>query len=66
VPRGDKSCASLHPPVGRNTLRQIEIFLAYRLGGIAAAFVAWRQIPMIQWIRFITDMYELTLPVNKK
>ena len=35
---------SLHPAVGRNTLRQIEIFLAYGLGGLAAAFVAWRQI----------------------
>ena len=38
---------SLHPPVGRNTLRQIEIFLAYGLGGLAAAFVAWRHIPVI-------------------
>ncbi len=26
---------SLHPAVGRNTLRQIEIFLAYGLGGLA-------------------------------
>ncbi len=43
---------SLHPPVGRNTLRQIGIFLAYGLGGLCAAFVAWRQIPVIQWIPF--------------
>jgi uncharacterized membrane protein YoaK (UPF0700 family) len=62
---------SLHPPVGRNTLRQIEIFLAYGLGGLAAAFVAWRQIPVIHWIPFIAVLAaitccELTLPVNKK
>jgi uncharacterized membrane protein YoaK (UPF0700 family) len=62
---------SLHPPIGRNTLRQIEIFLAYGLGGLVAAFVAWRQIPVIQWIPFIAVLAaiiscELTLRTNKK
>ena len=62
---------SLHSPVGRNTLRQIEIFLAYGLGGLAAAFVAWRQIPVIQWIPFTAVLAaitccELTLTANKK
>jgi uncharacterized membrane protein YoaK (UPF0700 family) len=68
---GARARPSLHPPVGRNTLRQIEIFLAYGLGGLAAAFVAWRQIPVIHWIPFIAVLAaitccELTLPVNKK
>ncbi len=68
---GSVARPSLHPPVGRNTLRQIEIFLAYGLGGLAAAFVAWRHIPVIQWIPFIAVLAaiiccELTLPVNKK
>jgi len=68
---GSVARPSLHPPVGRNTLRQIEIFLAYGLGGLAAAFVAWRHIPVIQWIPFIAVLAaiiccELTLPTNKK
>jgi len=58
---------SLHPPVGRNTLRQIGIFFAYGLGGLAAAFVAWRHIPVIQWIPLVAVLAaimccELTLP----
>ena len=62
---------SQHSPVGSNTLRQIEIFLAYGLGGLAAAFVAWRQIPVIQWIAFVAVLAaitccELTLPANKR
>jgi uncharacterized membrane protein YoaK (UPF0700 family) len=44
---------SLHPPVGRNTLRQIEIFLAYGLGGLCAAFLSWHQIPVVHWIPLI-------------
>jgi uncharacterized membrane protein YoaK (UPF0700 family) len=62
---------SAHPPVGRNTLRQIGIFLAYGLGGLAAAYVAWRQVPVIQWIPFIAVLLavtccELTLAANDK
>ena len=61
---------SLHPSVGRNTLRQIGIFLAYALGGLCAAFLAWRHIPVIQWIPFVAVLAaiiccELTLPANK-
>jgi uncharacterized membrane protein YoaK (UPF0700 family) len=41
---------ALHPPVRANTARQIGIFLAYGVGGLAAAFVAWRVIGVIQWI----------------
>jgi uncharacterized membrane protein YoaK (UPF0700 family) len=44
---------SLHPPVGPTTLRQIGIFLAYGLGGLCAAYLWWRQIPLIQWLPFI-------------
>jgi uncharacterized membrane protein YoaK (UPF0700 family) len=61
---------SLHPPVGRNTLRQIGIFLAYGLGGLCAAFLSWRHIPVIQWIPSIAVLAaviccELTLPANE-
>jgi uncharacterized membrane protein YoaK (UPF0700 family) len=60
---------SLHPSVGRNTLRQIGIFLAYGLGGLCAAYLAWRQIPVVHWIPFITVLAaiiccELTLPAT--
>jgi uncharacterized membrane protein YoaK (UPF0700 family) len=41
---------SLHPPVRSNTARQIGIFLAYGLGGLCAAFIAWCGFGMIQWI----------------
>jgi len=41
---------ALHPPVRISTARQVGIFVAYGLGGLCAAFVAWHAVDLIQWI----------------
>jgi uncharacterized membrane protein YoaK (UPF0700 family) len=41
---------SSHPPVRINTARQIGMFLAYGLGGLLAAFMAWRGPTLLQWL----------------
>ena len=44
---------SLHPPVRRNTVRQVGIFLAYGLGGLLAASLIWRGAGIIPWVPLV-------------